>query len=133
MHKHPRGSPLVQTVPLQTPGAQTEGDQGGGAGQVQAGFVRDDGGFAREAAIVAHESGLDLARAATLVAFGLRTRRLQGHGLDEGASTRMLVHAAALAVQGLSMGAACRMAVVDALSDDPSLLDALHAALEASL
>ncbi len=87
----------------------------------------------REAAIVAHESGLDIAHAATLVAFGLRTRRLQGHGLDEGASTRMLVHAAALAVQGLSMAAACRMAVVDALSDDPALLEALRAALEASL
>ncbi|MGS0759466.1 CbbQ/NirQ/NorQ domain-containing protein, partial [Roseateles sp. GG27B] len=52
---------------------------------------------------MAHESGLELASAAAIVGFGLRTRRLQGHGLDEGASTRMLVHAAALQVAGLSV------------------------------
>jgi len=87
---------------------------------------------ALEARIVAQESGLDAARCAALVAFGARTRRLRDAGLDDGASTRMLVHAATLAGQGLSMAAACRMAVVDALSDDPELLDALGAALEAA-
>ena len=86
----------------------------------------------REAAIVAHESGLELARAAAIVGFGLRTRRLQGHGLDEGASTRMLVHAAALQVAGLSVVSACRMAVVDALSDERGVHEALVAALDAS-
>jgi nitric oxide reductase NorQ protein len=86
----------------------------------------------REAGIVARESGLDLAQAAAIVAFGVRTRRLQGHGLEEGASTRMLVHAAALVVQGLAMIAACRMAVVDALSDEPGVHEALRAALDAS-
>jgi nitric oxide reductase NorQ protein len=86
----------------------------------------------REVGIVAHESGLGIAQAATIVAFGVRTRRLQGHGLEEGASTRMLVHAAALVEQGLSIKAACQMAVVDALSDDPSVHDALQAALDAS-
>jgi nitric oxide reductase NorQ protein len=86
----------------------------------------------REAAIVAHESGLNLAQSAAIVAFGLRTRRLHGHGLDEGASTRMLVHAAVLVEEGLSVTAACRMAVVDALSDDPAIHEALQAALEAA-
>lgn len=84
----------------------------------------------REAGIVAHESGLGLDASAAIVAFGLRTRRLQGMGLDEGASTRMLVHAALLVRQGLALPTACRMAVVDALSDDASVLDALHAALD---
>lgn len=86
----------------------------------------------REASIVAHESGLALADAAAIVSFGVRTRRLQGHGLDEGASTRMLVHAATLVEQGLSMTVACRMAVVDALSDDLAVHDALVAAIDAA-
>ena len=86
----------------------------------------------REAGIVARESGLDIARCAAIVAFGVRTRRLQGQGLDEGASTRMLVHAALLVQQGLTVAAACRMAVADALSDEPGVHEALHAALDAS-
>jgi len=86
----------------------------------------------REAAIVARESGLDIARCAALVAFGVRTRRLQGQGLDEGASTRMLVHAAALVVQGLTLAAAAAMAVADGLSDEPGVHQALRAALDAS-
>jgi nitric oxide reductase NorQ protein len=86
----------------------------------------------QEAGIVAAESGLDLPQSAAIVAFGLRTRRLQGHGLDEGASTRMLVHAATLVAQGLGISVACRMAVVDALSDDDAVHEALGAALEAA-
>jgi nitric oxide reductase NorQ protein len=86
----------------------------------------------REAGIVAREAGLDIAACAAIVAFGVRTRRLQGHGLDEGASTRMLVHAAALATQGVAIATACRMAVVDALSDDAGVHEALRAALDAS-
>jgi nitric oxide reductase NorQ protein len=85
-----------------------------------------------EAAVVAQESGLELGRSAAIVAFGVRTRRLQGQGLDEGASTRMLVHAAALLLQGLTIAAACRMAIVDALSDEPGVHEALSAALDAS-
>jgi nitric oxide reductase NorQ protein len=87
----------------------------------------------REAGIVARESGLGLEHCARIVAFGVRTRRLQGQGLDEGASTRMLVHAAALVSQGLTLLAACSMAVVDALSDEPGVHQALQAALEASV
>lgn len=85
----------------------------------------------QEAAIVAHEAGLDLQQAA-IVAFGVRTRRLQGHGVDEGASTRMLVHAAALVAEGLTATAACRLAVVDPLADDPAIHEALRAALDVS-
>ena len=86
----------------------------------------------REAGVVARESGLDIGRCAAIVAFGVRTRRLQGQGLDEGASTRMLVHAAQLVLQGLTLASACRMAMVDALSDDPGVHEALAAALDAS-
>ena len=86
----------------------------------------------REAGIVARETGIDLVAASSIVAFGVRTRRLQGMGLDEGASTRMLVSAAALAVEGLSLAAACRLAMVDALGDDAGVRAALQAALDAS-
>ena len=86
-----------------------------------------------EAAIVARESGVGLRQAAAIVGFGVRTRRLSGHGLDEGASTRMLVHAGALVAQGVGLRDAARMALVDALTDDESTREALEAALEASI
>ena len=86
----------------------------------------------RESGIVARESGLGIAHCAAIVAFGVRTRRLQGQGLDEGASTRMLVHAALLVQQGLDSATACRMAITDALSDERGVHEALHAALDAS-
>jgi nitric oxide reductase NorQ protein len=85
-----------------------------------------------EAEIVAHESDLSLEAAAKLVALGERTRRLKGHGLDEGASTRMLVHAGALMARGVDAVIACRMAVVLPLTDDPDMAQALEAAVEAS-
>ena len=85
-----------------------------------------------EVAIVAREAGIDTPLAAQLVALGLRTRRLQGHGLDEGASTRMLVHAGRLIRQGIPAAAACRVAVAAPLSDEPELAAALRATVEAS-
>jgi nitric oxide reductase NorQ protein len=85
-----------------------------------------------EAAIVARESGLALDVAADIVAFGVRTRRLRGHGLDDGASTRMLVHAAVLVLQGVGPRVACRMGLIDALTDDDGTRQALEAALDAS-
>jgi nitric oxide reductase NorQ protein len=85
-----------------------------------------------ETEIVAHESGLDAVRAAKVVALGERTRRLKGHGLDEGASTRMLVHAAALMARGVDAVTACRMAVVLPVTDDVDMAHALEAAVTAS-
>ena len=85
-----------------------------------------------EAEIVAHETGLDAAMAARLVALGERTRRLKGHGLDEGASTRMLVHAGALIARGIDAAMACRMAIVHPVTDDTDMAQALDAAVAAS-
>jgi nitric oxide reductase NorQ protein len=61
-----------------------------------------------------------------------RTRRLKEHGLAEGASTRMLIHAAALTRQGLTARWACQQAITCPLSDDPDLATALAAAVDAS-
>ena len=44
---------------------------------------------ADEAAIIAHEAGVDLPTAAALVKISEKSRNLKGHGLDEGASTRL--------------------------------------------
>jgi nitric oxide reductase NorQ protein len=85
-----------------------------------------------EAEIVAHESGLGIAPASAIAAFGVRTRRLQGMGLDDGASTRMLVSAALLVAEGLPLAQACRLAMVEPLSDDPGVREALQSALDAS-
>ena len=85
-----------------------------------------------ETEIVAHEAGLDAAMAARLVALGERTRRLKGHGLDEGASTRMLVHAGALIARGIDAAMACRMAIVHPVTDDTDMAQALDAAVAAS-
>lgn len=84
-----------------------------------------------EAAIVAHESGVDAATARQLVELATRTRRLQAQGLDEGASTRALVHAGLLIAGGAAVRDAVNMAVVSALSDDPDIEQALRALAEA--
>jgi nitric oxide reductase NorQ protein len=86
----------------------------------------------QEVAILVRESGVAPELAARLVALGVRTRRLQGHGLDEGASTRMLVHAGTLIGHGVPPNAACRMAIALPLSDDPEVVSALLATVDAS-
>lgn len=82
-----------------------------------------------EAEIVAHEAGVDPAVASKLVSVAERARNLKGHGLDEGISTRMLVHAGSLMARGVEAVAACRVALVRPITDDPDMRDALDAAV----
>ena len=83
-----------------------------------------------ETEIIAHEGGIDREIAARLVQVGESSRNLKGHGLDEGMSTRLLIYAAQLIAQGVDTGAACRMALVAPLTDDPDLRDTLCAAVD---
>ncbi len=85
-----------------------------------------------EKRIVDHESGVGDEIAAKLVRFAAMTRNLKGSGLEEGASTRLLVHAAKLMVSGVGAQVACRGAIAQALTDDPEMLAAIHE-LSASL
>ncbi len=71
-----------------------------------------------EERIVAHESGVDAATAAELVRFGQAIRRLESGGLREVASTRVLIAAGRLVVEGLSMYAAAEAAIAGPLTDD---------------
>jgi len=85
-----------------------------------------------ERRIVEKETGIEPELAERLVKFAHMTRNLKGSGLDEGASTRLLVQAAKLIVSGIPPVAACRAAVAQALTDDPEMLAAIHE-LSASL
>jgi nitric oxide reductase NorQ protein len=71
-----------------------------------------------EAGIVARETGIGLAVATQLVQVAGLTRNLKGQGLDEGASTRLLVHAGHLIAAGVAPRLACEAAIGRALSDD---------------
>lgn len=82
-----------------------------------------------EAEIVAHETGVSPEVADKLVGIAERARNLKGHGLDEGISTRMLIYAGSLIAQGVSAQAACRVALVRPITDDPDMRDALDAAV----
>lgn len=82
-----------------------------------------------ETEIVAHESGVGHDDASRLVSIAERARNLKGHGLDEGISTRMLIYAGSLIAQGVDRIAACEMALVSPITDDPDMRDALEAAV----
>jgi nitric oxide reductase NorQ protein len=82
-----------------------------------------------EAEILAHEAGVDGAMAEKLVQIAQRSRNLKGHGLDEGISTRLLVYAAQLIKRGIEPVAACQMALVRPITDDPDMRETLDAAV----
>ncbi len=78
-----------------------------------------------EAQIVTMEGGIDVDTAKKLVKLGELTRNLKGAGLDEGASTRLLVHAAQLIGAGVPAAAASTAAIARALTDDPDMTQTL--------
>jgi len=84
-----------------------------------------------EAEIVAHESGVDGKVAVTLVKIAEQSRNLKGHGLDEGASTRMLIHVGQLINRGVPLDEACEFALVLPITDDPDIRKALVLAIAA--
>jgi nitric oxide reductase NorQ protein len=79
-----------------------------------------------EARIVGTESGIEPGLAAQLVKFAEMTRNLKGSGLEEGASTRLLVHAAKLIKSGVDPVVACRSSIAQALTDDAEMLIAVN-------
>lgn len=79
-----------------------------------------------EADIVEHESGIAPEYAHRLVALAHSTRALRNRGLDEGASTRMLIYAGQLMRNGVSAQDSCEMTIIRALTDDPDTTQALR-------
>lgn len=78
-----------------------------------------------EAAIIAAETGVDNETAQRLARCGANTRQLRDRGFEDGISTRLLVYAAHLVVQGIAPRRACRAALVEAISDDADMQQAV--------
>jgi len=84
-----------------------------------------------EAEIVMHEAAVGRHEADTLVRIAQRTRNLKGHGLEEGASTRMLIQAGRLIGGGIPLAEACEVAVVLPMTDDADMREAMTEAIAA--
>ncbi|MAL95566.1 MAG: AAA family ATPase [Haliea sp.] len=79
----------------------------------------------QERRIVARESGLDGRRCHTLVNLAQRLRALKGQDLEEGVSTRLLIYCAILIKAGLPLLEAARATLVEPLTDEPDVQEAL--------
>ena len=66
-----------------------------------------------------------------LVTAGRKARLLKDHGLEESASTRALVYAASMINAGLDPVAACQVAMVNPITDDEELAEALMEIVQA--
>lgn len=97
-------------------------------------FVALDMGYPSpevESRIVATEGGVAEPVAASLVRLAQALRSLTDHDLEETASTRLLVAAARLHTSGMPMLLACRSAIVNALTDDPTTASGLYEVVRA--
>ncbi len=86
-----------------------------------------------EAEIVEREAGVDAPVAESLVELASMIRNLRDHGLEEGVSTRLLVYAARLISQGVPARRAAEVTMTRPLTDDPEMLEALQALVDAAL
>jgi len=78
-----------------------------------------------ESEIVAHEGEIAPEIARQLVLLAGKIRNIREQGLTEGASTRLLIHAARLIREGISPALACQTAVCLPLTDDDRLQETL--------
>lgn len=74
---------------------------------------------------------LDDATVERLVAAGRRARTLKDHGLEEATSTRALVYAGNMIAAGIEPVEACKAALVNPVTDDPELAEALMEIIKA--
>ena len=79
-----------------------------------------------EANIIQQETGLELSTAEKLANLAARIRKLTHRGLEEGASTRLLLHTARLIQAGVSTDIATNATLVETLSDDPDMQETLR-------
>ena len=78
-----------------------------------------------EAEILENETGISHEIATKLVNIGIKIRNLKELGLTETASTRLLVDAAKLIVSGLPKRLSVRHAIIEPLTDDGEISQAL--------
>ncbi len=85
----------------------------------------------REASIVQGECAVDAATARRLVSLARALRASAEHDLEEAPGTRLLVNAAKLIAAGIAPRSACRVALLECLSDDPQVVSALGDVVDA--
>jgi nitric oxide reductase NorQ protein len=81
--------------------------------------------------IVNEVPGVSVDIAHQLVATGRKARLLKDHGLEEASSTRALVYAANMINAGLDPVAACQVSMVNPITDDAELAEALMEVVQA--
>ena len=81
--------------------------------------------------IVNEVPGIEPGIAHRLVTTGRKARLLKDHGLEEATSTRALVYAANMMNAGLDPIAACQVAMVNPVTDDEELAEALMEVVQA--
>lgn len=86
----------------------------------------------RETAILRGETGCEAMLATQLVSIAKSLRALKDVDLEEAVSTRLLVYAARLIGAGLDPVEACRAAVVESLTDEPEVTEALMEVVSAT-
>ena len=79
-----------------------------------------------EREIIKQESGCTDEQADSLAKLGEKIRNLEDHGLQEGASTRLLIYAGRLMSEGIPPRRACQVAIVWTLTDEPELQRSLE-------
>jgi nitric oxide reductase NorQ protein len=79
-----------------------------------------------EREIIQQESGCTEEQADSLAKLGEKIRNLEDHGLQEGASTRLLIYAGRLISEGITPRRACQVAIVWTLTDEPELQRSLE-------
>ena len=80
---------------------------------------------AQEAAIIAHETGIDAELAGRLALIGAKVRNLKEHGFEEGVSTRLLIYAGSLVRRGVAARRAADISIISAVSDDRTVQSAI--------
>jgi nitric oxide reductase NorQ protein len=86
-----------------------------------------------ETQIIAHESLVDTSVAASLAFLGDRLRNLDEADLIDGPSTRLLIYVGALIRKGVAPSRACDVALVQAVTDDREVQDAVRKVAHAVL
>lgn len=77
---------------------------------------------ASETRIITSESGVDDEMASRLAQMAVEIRNLKGFGLEEGASSRLLVYAGRLIKSGLDPLGACKTTISTVITDDQEMI-----------
>jgi nitric oxide reductase NorQ protein len=128
LHAHPD----FQLVVSYNPGYQSHSkDMKASTRQRFAAMEFDYPALEVETGILVHEAGISMDMATVLVSIARQTRLLKNQGLAEGASTRMLLYAARLILDGMSPRESCEMTIVHALTDEADMTESLRALVDA--